>query len=197
MAFAAAVKPAAAARGRPISAGQRGGGDRPKNQPDQRFWRPIAPVLRLLRQQNSYLPPVNSAALESGLGMELALNLVWLLAAATLVCLWLIQQRSEDGRRHFQLVAIAALILILFPVISVTDDLQTPQNLAETDTSLRRDHEGVQPHSIFPSGDALPEMVFNLFPLNTGSVVAIFALPAPVAHSPFFADHPNRPPPSA
>ena len=129
--------------------------------------------------------------------MELALNLVWLLAAATLVCLWLIQQRSEDGRRHFQLVAIAALILILFPVISVTDDLQTPQNLAETDTSLRRDHEGVQPHSIFPSGDALPEMVFNLFPLNTGSVVAIFALPAPVAHSPFFADHPNRPPPSA
>jgi hypothetical protein len=72
--------------------------------------------------------------------VELFLNLAGALVGLGLVCLWLRTSRNCDdrSRRTTQLVALALLILILFPVISVTDDLIAAQNPAETDSVQRR-----------------------------------------------------------
>ncbi|MDR3792900.1 MAG: hypothetical protein P4L03_05915 [Terracidiphilus sp.] len=129
--------------------------------------------------------------------MELVLNLVWLLAAAALVCLWLPRQCDSVSSRRFQFAAIFALVVLLFPVISVTDDLQAALNPAETDSVLRRDLEGTQPHSIFPTGDSLPEPVFQ--PVQA-IFLALTAVAAPAVFSPsahVYAHRFNRPPPAA
>jgi hypothetical protein len=135
--------------------------------------------------------------IESGLAMELALNLVWLFAAAALVCFWKVQQHRRTGRRLLELVSIAALIFILFPIISVTDDLQIAQSFVETDTTVRRGHDGVQPFSIFPAASALPEASFQLAAQNPGFAQAVSALPAPVLLTMVLAERYNRPPPAA
>jgi hypothetical protein len=101
--------------------------------------------------------------------MELFLNLAWLALAALMCCLWRrFAPRPDKNRpadRRMQLIALAVLILILFPVISVTDDLQAAQNPAETDSCVRRDHECSVHHSIFPAAVAnLPLPVFEVAP---------------------------------
>ncbi len=72
--------------------------------------------------------------------MELFLNLAWLLVAGALVYLWL--EGGGRGNSHWrsQLIAIAVLIAVLFPVISMSDDLLAVQNTFEADNYLRRDH---------------------------------------------------------
>jgi len=76
--------------------------------------------------------------------LELVLNLVGALVAAGLIGLWLrVASQGCDGSAHWriQLVALLLLIVILFPVISVTDDLMAAQNPAETDSIQRRNLE--------------------------------------------------------
>lgn len=61
-----------------------------------------------------------------------------------LTCLWLrMVSQGRDGRARWgiQVVALLLLIVILFPVISVTDDLMAAQNPAETDSVQRRNLE--------------------------------------------------------
>src|ERR1035437_9217781 len=82
--------------------------------------------------------------------MELILNLAGLLVAAAMACLWLRWAPRKGFDRRTQLVALALLILILFPVISVTDDLLAAQNPAETDYLVRRDHLVSSARPIFP-----------------------------------------------
>jgi hypothetical protein len=96
-----------------------------------------------------------------------------------------------------QFVALAVLILILFPVISVTDDLQAAQNPAETDCCLRRNHACSTPHSIIPAIAALPLPVFAELSFGALHVVAPGSLPAPLLENPALAPVQNRPPPAA
>ena len=131
--------------------------------------------------------------------MELILNLVWTLLAALMFCLWLQFGVRIDHDRRMQLVALAVLILILFPVISVTDDLLVAQNPAEADAyylCTRRDHVAVSPHSIFPAAAALPLPVFA----QLASGYSHFGTPcnrsAPVVDLPALAAIQNRPPPA-
>jgi hypothetical protein len=72
--------------------------------------------------------------------MELFLNSVWMLVAITGICLWLKSARRTGCRQYLPLVALAMLVAILFPVISVSDDLWSLQNPAETDTCVRRNY---------------------------------------------------------
>ena len=130
--------------------------------------------------------------------MELLLNLAGALVALALVCLWLrIAPARENGaKRSTQLVALALLILILFPVISVTDDLIAAQNPAETDSVQRRGHEVSSLHAASLS-PALPCETFRMpFAVEWGPVAALEAdrkLPQTSALAPIE----NRPPPSA
>jgi hypothetical protein len=108
---------------------------------------------------------------------------------------------SQAGAsRWTQFAALALLIMILFPVISVTDDLQMAQNPAEADAyylCTRRDHAVAGPHSIFPIAAALPIPVFAGISFGHPHYAAPSNLPAPTVLSPALAAIQNRPPPVA
>ena len=129
--------------------------------------------------------------------MELVLNLAWALSAVVFFCIWLRHSRHAGADRHTQLVALAVLILILFPVISVTDDLQAMQNPAEADCCLRRDHVVSNAHSIFPAVAAIPPPAFAELSFGFLQLAAPGSLPSPVAGRPALAPIQNRPPPVA
>jgi hypothetical protein len=129
--------------------------------------------------------------------MELALNLGWLLVAMLMFALWLRLGRRAGAEPRIQLVALTVLILILFPVISVTDDLQALQNPAEADSSLRRDHVCASPHSIFPAVGALPLPVVAELSFGVLRHGAPGSFVAPRFSTPALASIQNRPPPAA
>jgi len=118
------------------------------------------------------------------------------LVVVVLARLWMIHA-PQNGSRQTQFVALAMLLLILFPVISVTDDLLAAQNPAEIESSLRRDHDAVQPHSIFPAVAALPpsvdaEPVFGSLSSVKPCLTEVAAIQCPALTS-----IQNRPPPAA
>ena len=58
--------------------------------------------------------------------MELLLNLAWLLLALPAYWLWRDSRSAHDGRRFASvqiLLALGCMLVVLFPVISATDDL--------------------------------------------------------------------------
>ncbi|MGC1462900.1 MAG: hypothetical protein WA802_11910, partial [Terracidiphilus sp.] len=99
--------------------------------------------------------------------------------------------------RHMSFVALVMLIVVLFPVISVSDDLWSIQNPAETDTCQRRDHSAACPHASFPAVAALPEaaflgLTFDVLSHDAPRQAQFFAIQSPALHS-----IQNRPPPAA
>lgn len=129
--------------------------------------------------------------------MELFLNSVWMLVVVAGVWAWPRHGRRRAADRYLSVIALAMLIVILFPVISVSDDLWSSQNLAETDTCQRRDHRGVCPYTIFSAAAALPEptfagLTFGKWRLEEPQRVAWVAV-----ENPALAPIQNRPPPAA
>lgn len=91
--------------------------------------------------------------------MESFFNFVWLALAVGLVCAWAMAHWSparitrEDWGR--QAIAMGALLLVLLPVISLTDDLQAWAAPAETEHGLR------QPDVSPRTDHALPPLWFH------------------------------------
>jgi hypothetical protein len=79
--------------------------------------------------------------------MELYLNYAWMFAAIASVCLWVPLGRRRLLNRDLSLVGLFLFIAILFPVISVTDDLWSIQNPAEAKISQLRERGATSPHS--------------------------------------------------
>ena len=129
--------------------------------------------------------------------MELALNFGWVLLAALMFCLWLRFGSRKGGDGRMQFVALGILLLILFPVISVTDDLQAMQNPAETDSCQRRDHGYAAPNSVSSPISALPLPVFAELSFGVLRVAAPRSFAAPVIDLPGLHPIENRPPPAA
>jgi hypothetical protein len=129
--------------------------------------------------------------------MELILNLAWAVLAALMVLLWLRFAPCTGTNRRTQIIALALLLAILFPVISVSDDLQALYNPAEVDSSVRRDHVLASAHSILPPILALIQPV--VFALSTGAprFAVSREIPLPAANRPCLAAIDNRPPPAA
>jgi hypothetical protein len=128
--------------------------------------------------------------------MELLLNSVWALVGIAIVCLWLQHERSNKTDRRLPFIALVMLIVILFPVISVSDDLWSIQNPAETDTCQRRNHLGNSPHSVLHPVSAIPTTAFagitfcsrfSIVPLEQSTVYV---------ENPAFRSIQNRPPPA-
>jgi hypothetical protein len=135
--------------------------------------------------------------IESELDMELFLNSVWALVVIAGAWSWLRHGKHSFAAWRTSLVAQAMLVLILFPVISVSDDLWSVHNPAETDTCLKRDHAVVAPHSIFPTASALPEPVFSAVRFGGWLQLASQRTAhVPVSNLVFEAIQ-NRPPPTA
>jgi len=130
-------------------------------------------------------------------GMELTLNLGWVVVAVWMSCAWLrIAPRGAKERRA-QLVALAVVILILLPAISMTDDLMAAQNPAEVDSSVRRDYGG--PHALLcvPVPPAFPAPGFKGLTLGVERVPSLGHLSVLHVETPSLAPIENRPPPAA
>jgi hypothetical protein len=128
--------------------------------------------------------------------MELLLNLAWMLLAALMISVWLRSAPSEGESRKTQFVALTLLILILFPVISVTDDLMAAQNPAEADCCLRKDHVVASSHSMIPMAAALPLPTFAEMTLGIPHFAAPSNFTLPRVACPALASIQNRPPPT-
>lgn len=130
--------------------------------------------------------------------MEIFLNFAWAALAAALVGMWLRMGSRTDHSWRSQLIAIAVLIAILFPVISVSDDLMAVQNPAETDNYQRRDH--LAPVDVHPLQATLATVPP---PILAGLLFGFMQYVSPRRPAPNVADHPalvstaNRPPPAA
>lgn len=129
--------------------------------------------------------------------MEIFLNSVWALVVTAIACLWVRFGERTNGDRRTPFVAMAMLIFILFPVISVSDDLWSIQNPAETDTCQRRGLLAPCPHCTVTAFAAHPEPAF------TGLRVVFQHLKTPVRPPLRAVDThimdgiENRPPPGA
>ena len=129
--------------------------------------------------------------------MEFILNLGWLLLSAWMACMWFrLPTRSTTSRRG-QLIALGVAILILLPVISVTDDLVAAQNPAETSNCLRSDDLCRGLYTFACAAPALP------LPAFSGVSILAARLAVPSYRSEFNSGTPalaaiqNRPPPAA
>jgi hypothetical protein len=129
--------------------------------------------------------------------MELVLNLLWVLLTALMFGLWLRFGPRTGSNKRSQCVALAFVVLLLFPVISVTDDLQAALNPAETDACSRRDHAGAPPHSALPSFAAPPPEAFAELPFGVLRLASHGTLLSPVVDRPELDPIQNRPPPVA
>jgi hypothetical protein len=130
--------------------------------------------------------------------VEIILNLAWALLTIFMVWAWIRTNGQTGHSRGGQIVAITLLVVILFPVISVTDDLAAAQNPAETDTCQRRDHL-----LSFNAHTPLPVVTLPAMPAFAGIVFGPSRYVSPKSIIPRSADRPalasiqNRPPPAA
>ncbi|MGA7339822.1 MAG: hypothetical protein WBE72_07320 [Terracidiphilus sp.] len=129
--------------------------------------------------------------------MEQTLNLAWALLAIALVSLWLRLDRGAPSDRRAQLVALAVLLFILLPAISMTDDLLAAQNPAEIDSCLRRDQVSSGPHPVFLAVAVPPPPAYDGLPFGIPRLTAPGTLLPPAVEPPGLAAIQNRPPPRA
>lgn len=127
--------------------------------------------------------------------MELLFNFVWAIVALASVSAWLKRGRHTSDGKRASLVGLAMLVLILFPVISVSDDLWSLQNPAESDSYQRRDHRDVSLQTHFPASAFLPESISPEFNFGVPRIVSL--VPAELIHfvTPALGPIKNRPPP--
>jgi hypothetical protein len=91
------------------------------------------------------------------------LNLAWALCSLGLISLWMRSRSLSAIPRKTQLLALAMVVLMLLPVISLSDDLMAMQGPAETDSSVRRVLDNDQGHpSIVPAIMGMPEQIFSV-----------------------------------
>jgi hypothetical protein len=129
--------------------------------------------------------------------MELTLNLVWVVLVTLMLWLWMHHAPREGASRRTQIVALAVIVLILFPVVSVTDDLMAVQNPAETESCQRRSQmcsDGCSTHSAV-AVLALPAFVEP--PPGSICIAMLSDLPVPLVAVPAVVSIQNRPPPAA
>jgi hypothetical protein len=114
--------------------------------------------------------------------MELFLNLVWLTLSVSLVCGYLAFAPAPlKSRKITVIIALALLILVLLPVISMTDDLAAINNLAETDHILRRDRAPLHLHSDVAVVAIVP-LLIGIFAISvartSGEKLRLYSLPS-------------------
>jgi hypothetical protein len=129
--------------------------------------------------------------------MELALNLAWMAMSALLLWLWTRHATKSGASRRTQFCALAILILIIFPVISVTDDLMAAQSPAELSCTQRRDLARSDAHPLLHTVTALDSTSCLELPFGAMQSIALGCLPAPAARAAVTHAIDNRPPPIA
>ncbi|WP_263359751.1 hypothetical protein [Acidicapsa ligni] len=130
--------------------------------------------------------------------MEIILNIAWAVFSTGLVWFWVRDMRSHPERRGVQIVALVMVVLLLLPVISLSDDLMAMQGPAETTSSLRRAMHSDEMHpSVVPAALAMPEQIVASLLVSAWSQEALqnYGIPALALLLAPALD--NRPPPCA
>jgi hypothetical protein len=129
--------------------------------------------------------------------MEMALNLGWTAMATAMCWLWVHHARREGRIRWAQIVSLALVLVIMFVVITVYDDMAMAQNPAETRCFQREDdlgaHEYAQLHPVVAS---IPTPAAELS-FNTLRYAVPGSLLVPTMKVPALSSIQNRPPPAA
>lgn len=106
--------------------------------------------------------------------MELTLNIAWASCSLLLIWFWTRSTASNPVPRRTQILALAMVVLLLLPVISLSDDLMAMQGPAETDSSMRRALHPDEGHpSVVPMSFALPEQIFPALTWSGYAQVAV------------------------
>jgi len=130
--------------------------------------------------------------------MELTLNVGWALVALWMLGAWVRHAPRRASDRRIQMLALAVVILILLPAISMTDDLVAAQNPAEIDCSVRRAHDhGRSLHSAVPITPSLPLPGFAGLAIEYAGGLTPGAPPFAFVENPVLQPIQNRPPPAA
>ena len=130
--------------------------------------------------------------------MELALNLEWVALAALMCWLWVRHARREGPGRRVQFIALALVLVAMFVVITMYDDMAMAQNPAETRCFQQREDElGTHVHApLHPVAALIP--IFSARPSFDSSHSAVLGnLLAPALKVPATSSIQNRPPPAA
>jgi hypothetical protein len=130
--------------------------------------------------------------------MELGLNLGWVVLATVMCWLWLRHARREGPGRPVQFIGLALVLITMFVVITMYDDMAMAQNPAETRCLQQREDElGTHAHAqLHPAVASLPLFSANhSFESTRSAVLGGLLVPA----FEILAEDPvqNRPPPNA
>ena len=87
--------------------------------------------------------------------MELLLNLAWLLLAVPAYCVWRGRGGARRGTSLQCLLALGCVLVVLFPIISATDDLLVMRNEIEESPASKRNLRQISGES---SGPANPNL---------------------------------------
>jgi hypothetical protein len=129
--------------------------------------------------------------------VEILLNLAWAALALLMVCVWLRMGRHNGTDRRRQVIAIAVLVAVLFPVISVSDDLMAVQSATETDSCQRRDYLGApSTHPLLPFAALVSTLAFDLS-IGAQRFLPARSLPLPSIEHPERGVAGDRAPPEA
>jgi hypothetical protein len=128
--------------------------------------------------------------------MELALNLEWMAMAIALCWLWVLHGLRKGPGRHVQFIALALLLVTMFVVITMYDDMAMAQNPAETRCFQNDDKLGMHLHVTPHPAAALAPTFADEIPLNTFRFAGPGSLPVPTMRVPVLSSIQNRPPPS-
>ena len=123
--------------------------------------------------------------------VELLLNLIWLAIAASAFCSWMRWRRSSSSRAVPPmlrgLLVISCILLLLLPVISITDDLSQLPTLAEGNRlqdvlkapELRGIHvvSAILPALLMPFGPKSPTFARSFFSVSAVPIQEIFWSP--------------------
>jgi hypothetical protein len=129
--------------------------------------------------------------------MELALNLGWMLLATAMCWLWVLHAPREDRGRLTQLVSLGLVLVMMFVVITMYDDMAMAQNPAETRSFQREDDLGGHAHApLHPVVASIPTPAAEL-PNSTLQFAVAGSLLVPTVRVPSLSSIQNRPPPTA
>jgi hypothetical protein len=129
--------------------------------------------------------------------MELVLNLGWMALATAMCWLWVRHAPRKGPGRWAQFISLALVLVTMFAVITMYDDMAMAQNPAETRCFQREDDLGAHAHAtVHPVVASTPthsaELLFNTLRFNAPGSLLI-----PTVKVPVLSSIQNRPPPAA
>jgi hypothetical protein len=129
--------------------------------------------------------------------MELVLNLGWTVLATVMCWLWKRYTPRKGPGCSAQFVSLALVLVTMFSVITMYDDMAMAQNPAETRCFQREDDLGAYPHAPFHPVVAFTPTLAAELPFNTFRFAVPGGLLAPALKVPVLFSIQNRPPPAA